>query len=157
MGDTSMSKKRNKRTRRDKPTPSKTALVQTPSTLAKTETHFHAPVIGQVHTGSGDVIVFSPNATSLEAIFLALREEVETNSPQEEKNEAQAKVSELERAIQKSPPDVEKISSIRTWFQNNVPKLAGSVTGVIVHPIIGKVVEAAGELAAQEFKRRFGA
>jgi hypothetical protein len=32
----------------------------------------------------------------------------------------------------------------------------GSVVGLVVHPVVGKVVEAAGEMAAGEFKRQVG-
>ena len=35
--------------------------------------------------------------------------------------------------------------------------LAGAVTSVIVNPIVGKLVEAAGETVSEEFRRRFGA
>jgi hypothetical protein len=38
-----------------------------------------------------------------------------------------------------------------------LPELAGAVTGVIIHPIVGKLVEAAGDGLAAEFRRRFGA
>jgi hypothetical protein len=45
---------------------------------------------------------------------------------------------------------------VKGWFAKHLPGLAGAVTGVIVHPIVGKLVEAAGETLAAEFKRRFG-
>ena len=33
---------------------------------------------------------------------------------------------------------------------------AGAVTGIIVHPIVGRLVEAAGDAAVAEFRQRFG-
>jgi hypothetical protein len=42
------------------------------------------------------------------------------------------------------------------WFGKNLPTLAGSITGLIIHPVVGKIVEAAGELAASQFRALFG-
>ena len=44
----------------------------------------------------------------------------------------------------------------RAWFGKNLPALAGSITGLIIHPVVGKIVEAAGELAASQFRALFG-
>ena len=44
----------------------------------------------------------------------------------------------------------------RTGLQKNLPQLAGSIVSVLVNPIVGKVVEAAGEIAAEELKKRLG-
>ena len=45
---------------------------------------------------------------------------------------------------------------VRDWFARHLPKLAGTVGALVVHPIVGKIVEASGEVIALEFKRRFG-
>ena len=45
---------------------------------------------------------------------------------------------------------------VKRWFVKNLPGLAEAVTGVVVHPIVGKLVEAAGDALAAEFRRRFG-
>jgi hypothetical protein len=45
---------------------------------------------------------------------------------------------------------------VKNWFTKNVPGLAGAVTSVVVHPVVGKLVSAAGEAISSEFKRRFG-
>ena len=38
----------------------------------------------------------------------------------------------------------------------HLPKLAGAVTGLVVHPVVGKIVEAAGDVAASQFRKLFG-
>jgi len=42
---------------------------------------------------------------------------------------------------------------VRDWFAANVPKLAGAVAGLVVHPVVGKLVEAAGDAVVGEFKQ----
>jgi hypothetical protein len=44
---------------------------------------------------------------------------------------------------------------VKNWFGKHLPGLAGTVVGVLVHPVVGKLVEAAGDAAADEFKKRF--
>jgi hypothetical protein len=45
---------------------------------------------------------------------------------------------------------------VLNWFKRNIPKLAGAVTSVILHPIVGQIVEAAGDIAAERFRALFG-
>jgi hypothetical protein len=85
-----------------------------------------------------------------------LMEDVRASSPPDKKEEAVGQVKELEDAITSPEPDIDRMSGVKSWFKRNIPKLAGSVVGVIVNPIVGKVVEAAGEGLAGEIQRRFG-
>jgi hypothetical protein len=45
---------------------------------------------------------------------------------------------------------------VKNWFRKNVPALAGMVTSVVVHPIVGKLVEAGGDMLVKDFNKRFG-
>ena len=65
-------------------------------------------------------------------------------------------MNELQQAVAEEKPDLTTMEYVRNWFAKNVPALAGAVTGVIVNPIVGKLVEAAGETLSEEFRRRFG-
>jgi hypothetical protein len=38
-----------------------------------------------------------------------------------------------------------------------VPRLAGAVSELVLSPVVGKIVGAAGDLAATEFRNTFGA
>ena len=53
-------------------------------------------------------------------------------------------------------PDLSVMEYVKGWFGKHLPQLAGAVASVVVHPVVGKVVGAAGDLAAAEFRRRFG-
>ena len=45
------------------------------------------------------------------------------------------------------------IEYVKRWFTRNVPRLAGTVTGVIVNPLVGMLVGAAGDAVVREFFR----
>ena len=47
------------------------------------------------------------------------------------------------------------MAEARRWFLDHAPKLFGAVTAVIVNPIVGKVVQTAGDAIAEEYRRRF--
>jgi hypothetical protein len=85
-----------------------------------------------------------------------LRAQVMTEAPPDKKGAALERVDELEAAVTAKEPDLSTMEYVRNWFAKNTPKLAGAVTSVVVHPIVGKAVEAAGEIVANEFRRRFG-
>jgi DNA-binding FadR family transcriptional regulator len=66
------------------------------------------------------------------------------------------RIDELEEAVVAAEPDLTTLQYVRKWFGKHLPKLAGSITGLIVHPVVGKIVEAAGDLAARQFREYFG-
>jgi hypothetical protein len=85
-----------------------------------------------------------------------LRAQVHAQSPPEQQQAAVTKVAELEEALTQKEPDLDTMAAVRKWFIRKLPALAGAVSGVIVHPIVGKLVSVAGDAAVTEFKRRFG-
>ena len=121
-------------------------------------------VSGPVHTGKGDIIVESWDARgvtaadleALRALFAGLQERVAAEAPPELADEAQSQVNTLEKAATAEEPDLSTMERVRDWFVEHLPSIAGSVTSLLVNPILGKVVEAAGDLAAGELRRRFG-
>ncbi len=92
---------------------------------------------------------------ALAELIAGLKQQVSVEAPTDKKEPALEKVSELEQAITDKKPDVSTMEYVRNWFVKNIPGLAGAVTGLVVNPLVGKLVEAAGETVAQEFKRRF--
>lgn len=72
---------------------------------------------------------------------------------------AAERVTELESAVMPAEggePDLTTMEYVKKWFVKNLPALAGSVTSLVVHPVVGKLVTAAGDAAVAEFNRRFG-
>ena len=78
--------------------------------------------------------------------------------PQHKKLVSQEFVAQLEKELTKTdePPDASTIKVAGNWLLDNVSALAGTLASLFVNPIIGKVVEAAGDIAATWVKERFG-
>jgi len=85
-----------------------------------------------------------------------LKKQISNKVPVDQQERAIERVSELEEAITAEEPDLTTMEYVKNWFGKNLPQLAGAVTGLVVNPIVGKLVEAAGEAIAHDFKIRFG-
>lgn len=94
--------------------------------------------------------------TQLRQLLTDLRAQVEAGAPPDKMDAAVERVNELEEAVMAKKPDLSTMEYVRNWFGRNAPKLAGAITAVLVHPLVGKAVEAGGELVSDEFRRRFG-
>jgi len=111
----------------------------------------------QIQTiGSSSLKVTEQDLCALKQVLADFKAQVEAEAPLEKKEEALKRVEELGEAIKAKEPDLDAMGGVKSWFKRNIPKLAGAVVGVIVNPIVGKVVEAAGEGVATAIKHRFG-
>jgi hypothetical protein len=126
-------------------------------------------VSGQVAIGSGIRQSWTVGArerptedelAGLRQALEELRAQVAAAAPTPEVEAAAAeRVSELESAVlpaEGGEPDLTTMEYVKKWFLKNLPALAGSVTSLVVHPVVGKLVTAAGDAAVAEFNRRFG-
>lgn len=123
------------------------------------------PVSGQVAVGKGITQTQTVGATQpkvteadlaeLRQMLADLKAQVEAEAPPEKKEEALKWVGELQEAVIAKEPDLTTMEYIENWFVKNLPALAGAVTSVVIHPIVGKLVEAAGDTLVAEFRRRF--
>ncbi len=92
---------------------------------------------------------------TLRQMFATLKTQVAETAPADKKASALERIDELEDAITAEEPDLTTMDYIKRWFVKNLPTLSGAVTSVVIHPIVGKLVEAAGTMAADEFQERF--
>ena len=130
--------------------------------------HISGGVSGQFAQGDGNVQTRIEGAqpggadpadlAEVRRMLEELRAQVEAAAPPEKKAEAIQQVEEIGKAIEsKDPGDLpDRLGGVKSWFKRNLPALAGAVVSVIVNPIVGKVVEAAGTGLAAEVQRRFG-
>jgi hypothetical protein len=88
-------------------------------------------------------------------LFAQLRNKVEYETPADKKDDALERVDELEQAVVEKKPDLSTMEYVRNWFVKNAPGVAGAVVSVVVHPIVGRLVEAAGDALTSDFKKRF--
>ncbi|MBD2676952.1 MULTISPECIES: hypothetical protein [Nostoc] len=93
----------------------------------------------------------------LRRLLANVKGQVESEAPPEKKEAALQRVVELEEAVTAKQPDLDTMAYVKKWFIKNLPSLSGAVTGVVIHPIVGKLVGAAGDALADEFRDRFGA
>jgi hypothetical protein len=123
-------------------------------------------ISGQVAVGKGITQIQTIGATppqvteadlaELRQVLVGLKAKVAAEAPPDKKGAALERVAELEEAITAEGPDLPTMEYVKGWFAKNLPGLAGAVTSVVVHPIVGKLVEATGDALAAEFRRRFG-
>jgi hypothetical protein len=131
---------------------------------------FEGPVSGQVIIGSHNNQVQDQNPVSrpvseaersgLRQEFSKVKDLIETQCLEPgAKQAALERLNELEIAVLEGTPQVKTLSKmeyVRDWFIEQLPGIAGAVSGLVVHPIVGRLVEAGGDALAAEFKRRFG-
>lgn len=137
-----------------------------PSSRPTVDANISGTISGQVAIGENitqtqTIKADSPDVTeadiaALHKLIAELKEQIASTAPADKQTVALEKASELEEAITAKEPDISTMEYVRNWFGKNLPQLAGAVTGLVVNPIVGKLVEAAGETIAHEFKRRFG-
>lgn len=112
--------------------------------------------INQQQQIGSSVEVTQADLEKVSELFADLKQKIAAEAPPEKKEAAIERVNEMEEEIVSQNPDVSTMEYVRGWFGKNLPGLLGAVTSVVVNPIVGKVVEAAGGLAAEEIRRRFG-
>lgn len=103
--------------------------------------------------GSMSTVVSDAEIADLRAAFADLRARVEAQAPPDKRDAALERVDELEEAVITDEPDATTAGYVRGWFAKNLPQLAGGVVSLVVHPVVGKLVEAAGEVVADQFRR----
>jgi hypothetical protein len=130
------------------------------------EARVTGPVQGQVaigreiaqHQSAGamTVQVTQDERAQLRQAFADLRAQVAADAPGEHRAAALERVDELEEATTAGPPDLTTIAYVRGWFARRLPGLAGTVVGILVNPIVGKLVASAGDAAVEQLRQLTG-
>src|ERR1700681_5018683 len=110
--------------------------------------------ITQIHTVSAPVS--EAELTELRKAFDALKAQLAQHAPPGQQAGAAERLDELHAAITAPQPEVSTMEYVRNWFIKNVPTMAGAVTSIVINPIVGRLVQAGGDVLAVDFKRRFG-
>ena len=84
-----------------------------------------------------------------------LRDRITSDVPPAQRDEALRQVAQLQSAILPQPK-VGRMQEVRDWFVKHLPSMLGALTSIFVNPIVGKIVQAAGEMTADAFHKRFG-
>jgi hypothetical protein len=122
-------------------------------------------VSGQVAVGTAinqtqvSGAVDPPSAAELEELrgeIASLKALIQAEAPPEIRASAMERVDELEESLVAKEPNVSAIEYLKGWFGKHLPRVAGAITGILLHPVVGKIVRAAGEAVAGEYGRRVG-
>lgn len=109
-------------------------------------------VLGDYNTVSQRVGLTPEETAELQSVFSALRKSVSEQAQPEQRDEALARAADLEHAVVTEQPDPGRTRNVLRWFRDNAPQLVGAVLSVVVNPLVGKVVEGAGQAIADEFR-----
>jgi hypothetical protein len=109
-------------------------------------------VVGDYNTVSQKIGLSPQETAHLRSLFGDLRTAVAAQAPPDQREAALSEAKDLEGAIVAEHPDPSRVRSALRWFRDNAPQLAGSVASLLVNPLVGKVVEAAGEVVAGQFR-----
>ncbi len=112
--------------------------------------------IAQTQTHNAPPVVTPEDMAQLQQMFDALKAKIASEVPPAEKEKALERVKELQTAVTAKEPDLTTMEYVKNWFGKNLPAVAGSVVSLIVHPLVGKLVEVGGEALAATFRQRFG-
>lgn len=89
----------------------------------------------------------------IRTLFTDLRQNIKEGAPTDKKDAALERVNEVEAELTSRKPRLSTFEYVKNWFSKNLPNLLGVLTSVFIHPIVGKIVESTGEVAADEFKK----
>ncbi len=98
--------------------------------------------------GSMQLALTDAERAELSTLFANLREEVSAAVPESERRAAVERVDELEQAVVADQPDLATIEYVKQWFARKLPTAAGLVASVLIHPLVGGIVERAGDKLA---------
>lgn len=112
--------------------------------------------INQTQTHGAPPVVTEVEMAQLRQMFEELKSKIAQEVPPAAQEKALERVDELQQAVTAKEPDLTTMEYVRNWFVKNLPTVAGSVVSLVVHPIVGKLVEVGGDALASTFRKRFG-
>jgi len=85
-----------------------------------------------------------------------LKHAIEQDASKDLIPDAKAQAERLVSEVTSEKPDLSALHKVKAWFVDNLPSLLGTITGILTHPIVGKLVEASGEYTIKQFRQRLG-
>ena len=106
--------------------------------------------------GSMSTQVTEVELADLRSAFDDVRAQVRAQAPADKRDGALERIDELQQALVADKPDPSTAGYVKGWFARNVPGIAGAVVSLVVHPVVGKLVEAGGAALADQFAKFLG-
>ena len=109
--------------------------------------------IAQTQSVGAAAALTDEERAQLGQLFVDLRTQVAAAMPEEQQAPALERIDEFEEALTAEEPDLGTVQYVKRWFVKRLPTLAGVLTGVLVNPIVGKLVQSAGDAAMSQLQR----
>jgi hypothetical protein len=94
--------------------------------------------------GSMKIELSDADRQELSSLFAGLRRDVSAAIPEPERRAALERIDELEQTVTSEQPDLTTVQYVKQWFAQKLPAAAGLVASVLVHPLVGAIVQQAG-------------
>lgn len=101
----------------------------------------------QVATTMG-VELSDAELTELHDTFIQLKRDITAAVPDAERGAALERIDELQEAVIAAEPDLNTVQYVKQWFARKLPAVAGLVASILVHPLVGRLIERTGDAAA---------
>ena len=89
--------------------------------------------------------------------FAQLKRDVAAAVPDVECGGALERIDELQEAVTAVEPDLTTVQYVKQWFARKLPAVAGLVGSILIHPLVGRLIERAGDAAAAAIFEQPGA
>ena len=86
--------------------------------------------------------------TELHDTFAQLKRDIAAGVPDADRGAALERIDELQEAVTAAEPDLNTVQYVKQWFARKLPTVAGLVASILVHPLVGRLIERAGDAAA---------
>lgn len=103
-----------------------------------------------------DKEIIAQQLTAVEAALAAKQGQIDGMKAQMAQFQLQLLRGELSKVDESETPSASTITQIGDWLLDNLPELAGALTGLFATPAVGRVVGRAGESAVTWLRKRFG-
>lgn len=103
-----------------------------------------------------DKAVIDQQLVAVEAALAAKQGQIDGMKAQMAQFQLQLLRGELSKVDESETPSASTITQIGDWLLDNLPELAGALTGLFATPAVGRVVGRAGESAVEWLRKRFG-
>lgn len=111
--------------------------------------------ITQTQSANVPAAITASDRAQLRQLLDTLTAQIAAEVPPEQKTAALEHLEELQETLTSAEPDLATMEYIVKWFKKKLPQLAVYVIGTVLNPLVGKVMEAAGIIAAEELRQRF--
>jgi hypothetical protein len=104
--------------------------------------------IAQHQVATTGVPLSDAELTELHDAFTQLKRDIAAAVPDAKRDAALERIDELQEAVTATKPDLNTVQYVKQWFARKLPAVAGLVASILIHPLVGRLIERTGDTAA---------